>query len=178
MKRTAAIGNTIFIYLIALLPLLLFAGGKSKIITFVWKHLFHNNIFVPLGFILLFGIIMYIANIVFLWNARHGKWSAKELARTNMIVKLIQIPAYFVIFVIGLLCTIMIFTIGISFALILLDAFSIGMTGLFASAAFHNLRKEQLISKEMWLLYSIASFIFCVDIVIAIIGYRISTSDK
>lgn len=178
MKKLIATGNIIFIYLIALLPLLLFASSKSKIITFMWQHLFHNSIFVPLTFILLYGIIMYIANVVFLWNARLGKWSAKELARTNMIVKLIQIPAYFIIFVMGLLCTVMIFTIGISLVLMLLDAFCIGMTGLFACAAFHNLRKEQMISKEIQLLCSIASFVFCADVVTAIIGYRISASTK
>ena len=120
MKNTAAIGNTIFIYLVALLPVLLFANGKSQIITFLWEHLFSNNIFVPLGFILLLGISLYLVNILFLLNARNGKWTSQELCRTNMTVKLLQIPAYLFIFVVGLLCTVMIFTIGISFALVLL----------------------------------------------------------
>lgn len=177
MKTAAAIGNTIFIYLTVLLMVLLFADGKSQITTFVWEHLFHNNIFVPLGFILLFGIAMYIINILFLLKARNGKWRTLELTRTNMIVKLIQIPAYLLIFGMGLLCTLMIFTIGISFALMLLDTFAIGMTGLFAIAAFYNLKKEKKITGTMQVLCSIASFLFCIDVIIAIIGYHISKSD-
>lgn len=175
MKKTAAIGNTLFIYLIALLPVLLFTYGKSSITAFVWEHLFFNNIFVPLGFILLFGIGMYIVNIFVIIKASRGQWNVQELARTNMLVKIIQIPAYAIIFVMGLLCCVMIFTIGISFALMVLDMFSIGLTGMFACAAFYRLRKEQLITPKMQALYSLASFLFCADVIIAVIGYRKSS---
>lgn len=172
MKKLAAIGNIIFIYLTALFPVLLFIGGKNKIAAFIWEHLFMNNIFVPLGMLILFGLIMYAVNISFLMRTWKGKWDAQELAHTNMIVKLIQIPAYIFIFVIGLLCTVMIFTIGISFVFMLLDALSIGMTGLFATAAFNGLKKEQKISGKMQVFCSLASFLFCADVIIAIVGYR------
>lgn len=174
MKKTAAIGNTLFIYLIALLPVLLFTYGKSSITSFVWEHLFFNNIFVPLGFILLFGIGMYVVNIFVIIKASRGQWNVLELARTNMLVKIIQIPAYAIVFVMGLLCCVMIFTIGISFALMALDMFSIGLTGMFACAAFYRLRKERLITPKMQALYSFASFLFCADVIIAVIGYRMS----
>lgn len=177
MKKAAAIGNIVFIYLIALLPVLLFAADKNKIFAFIWEHLFFNNVFVPLGFVLLFGMIVYIVNILFLLMARNGTWNSHELNKTNMMVKLIQIPAYLFIFTVGLLCSVIIFTIGISFALMILDMFSIGMTGLFASTAFYTLKKEQKISGKMQALYSLASFLFCVDIIIAILGYRISVND-
>lgn len=174
MKKTAAIGNILFTYLIALLPVLLFTYGKMGVSTFLWERLFWGNIFVPLGFTLLFGIVMYIVNILFIIKASRGRWDVRELTRTNMLVKFIQVPAYIIIFIIGLLCCLMIFTIGISLALLLLDLFSIGLTGLFACAAFYRLRKEQLISTNMQALYSLASFLFCADVVIAVIGYRTS----
>ena len=171
MKKAAAIGNTLFIYLIALLPAMLFTADRNRIFAFMWERLFFNNVYVLLGFILLDGIIVYILDMLFLLMARNGRWTS------NMMVKLIQIPAYLFLFAVGLLCCVMIFTIGISFALLLLDIFSIGMTGLFASAAFHALRKEQKISGKMQVFYSLASFLFCVDIVIAILGYRRSVSE-
>ncbi|MCI9526552.1 MAG: hypothetical protein HFH37_06505 [Lachnospiraceae bacterium] len=177
MKKAAAIGNTLFIYLIALLPAMLFTADRNRIFAFMWERLFFNNVYVLLGFILLDGIIVYILDMLFLLMARNGRWTSQELAKTNMMVKLIQIPAYLFLFAVGLLCCVMIFTIGISFALLLLDIFSIGMTGLFASAAFHALRKEQKISGKMQVFYSLASFLFCVDIVIAILGYRRSVSE-
>lgn len=178
MKKAAAIGNILFTYLIALLPVLLFTYGKTGVSTFLWEHLFLGNVFVPLGFTLLFGIVMYIVNIFVIIKASRGRWSVRELARTNMLIKIIQIPAYVVIFIIGLLCCLMIFTIGISLALLLLDLFSIGLTGLFACAAFYRLRKEQLISSNMQMLCSLASFLFCADVVIAVIGYRASLPAK
>lgn len=109
-------------------------------------------------------------------QARTGCFHATDLARTNMIVKLIQIPAYIFIFIIGILCTVMIFTIGITFVLMLMDALSIGLTGLFAVAAFQNLNREGLITRKTQIIYSIASFLFCVDVIIAVIGYRKSLS--
>lgn len=178
MKNAVAAGNIIFIYLTSLLIVLLFTNGKNEITTFLWEYLFHNNVFVPLGFLLIFGIFMYISNILFFLRARNGNWCALELARTNLIVKLVQIPAYLLNFGIGLLCTLMIFTIGISFVLMLLDAFAIGMTGLFAASAFYNLKKEKKITGTMQALCTIASFLFCVDVIIAVIGYNISKPNK
>ncbi len=176
MKKIVAIGNTVFIYLIAILPVMLIASDKSEIITWIWKHLFHNSVFVPLILLLLFGAVMYILNIIFMIQTRNDCFHATDLARTNMIVKLIQIPAYIFIFIIGILCMVMIFTIGISFVLMLLDALSIGLTGLFSIAAFQNLNREGMITKKAQFIYSIASFLFCVDVIIAIIGYRKSLS--
>ena len=138
--------------------------------------IFHNFVFVPLILLLLFGAVMYILNIIFMIQARTGCFHATDLARTNMIVKLIQIPAYIFIFIIGILCTVMIFTIGITFVLMLMDALSIGLTGLFAVAAFQNLNREGLITRKTQIIYSIASFLFCVDVIIAFIGYRKSLS--
>ena len=175
MKKIVAIGNTIFIYLIAILPVMLIASDKSKFITWIWKYLFHNSVFVPL-ILLLFGAVMYILNIIFMIQARNGCFHATDLARANMIVKLIQIPAYIFIFMIGILCMVMIFTIGIYFVLLLLDALSIGLTGLFAIAAFQNLNREGMITRKAQFIYSIASFLFCVDVIIAVIGYRKSLS--
>ena len=48
MKKIAAIGNTVFAYFIALLPILLLGDGKSNIITFLWNHVFFHNIYIPL----------------------------------------------------------------------------------------------------------------------------------
>lgn len=174
MKKTVAVGNIIFIYMTAALPILLFTADKNKLVSFLWEHLFFNNIFIPVGSLILFGIAMYIANIIFLIKARCGVWDARELARTNMNVKLIQIPAYLLIFIMGLICALMIFTIGISFVFMLLDAFSLGMTGLFASAVFLNMKKEQKITGKIQVFLTLASFLFCADVAAAVIGYKLS----
>ncbi|MCI8300121.1 MAG: hypothetical protein HFI69_07200 [Lachnospiraceae bacterium] len=173
MKKAAAIGNVIFIYLAALLPLLLFANGKNAFITGIWEHFFSNNVFIPLFLLLIFGVVMYIINIVLFLEVRRKRFTALELARTGMIVKLIQIPAYLFIFVMGLLCMVMIFTMGITFIFVLLDLFSTGMTGVYASAVFYQLRKERFIPVKTQICGVLASFVFCADVIAAIAGYRI-----
>lgn len=174
MKKFIIIANSIFIYLVAILFVFIFS--HNKIAEWLWEKVFFNNAFIPLYLILQFGIIMYIVNFAYVVRSWNGTWSARELAHVNMLVKLIQIPAYILIFVAGVACLVTIFTVGISIALILLDCFSIGMTGLLGVAAFRNMRREGKISSTKQVVCSIGSFIFCVDVILAIVGYRGSKS--
>ncbi|MCI9083095.1 MAG: hypothetical protein HFI70_12565 [Lachnospiraceae bacterium] len=173
MKKAAAIGNVMFIYLAALLPVLLFSNGKSRFVSFLWEKIFSNNIFIPLLLFLIFGAVMYIINMLLFLQARRGRWNALELARINMIAKLVQIPAYLFIFIVGLFCMVMIFTIGVSAVFLLLDVLSVGMTGVYALAVFYQLRKEQFISAKMQIVYSLISFVFCVDVITSVRGYQL-----
>ena len=177
MKKLVIIVNSVYIYLLVFLLLATFNFGHSKIIDFLWETVFFNSVYVPLFFILLIGVLIYIINIVFIVMGWNGKWNARELARVNMLVKLIQIPAYILIFLAGIACLITIFTMGISVALIFLDGFCIGMTGLLGIAAFRNMQREGRISQTQQVFYSIGSFIFCVDVILAIAGYRRSKQE-
>lgn len=174
MKKFIIIANSIYIYLVIILLVLIFSHNKMT--EWLWENIFFNNVYIPLFLILQFGIIMYIVNFVFIVRAWNGTWGARELAHVNMLVKLIQIPAYIFIFLAGLACLITIFTMGISIALVFLDGFCIGMTGLLGIAAFRNMEREGRISKTRQVIYSIGSFVFCVDVILAIVGYRRSKS--
>ncbi|MCM1236597.1 MAG: hypothetical protein NC489_41495 [Ruminococcus flavefaciens] len=170
MKKLVIITNAIYIYFIAFLLIATFS--HNGILEFLWEKVFFNNVYIPLFLIIQLGILNYIINIVFIIMARKGKWDARELASVNMFVKLIQIPGYLYIFVMGIACLATIFSMGISIALVFLDCFCIGMTGLLSVAAFYGMEKEGRLSRTKQIVCTIGSFIFCVDVVLAVVGYR------
>ena len=59
-----------------------------------------------------------------------NRWPPLFQAKTAMIIKLIQIPAYLSIFVFGVLLMITPFTLPFTLALFLLDGFTLLLTGL------------------------------------------------
>lgn len=175
MKKLVIIINSVYIYLLAFLLVATFS--HNEIIEYLWEYVFFNNVYIPLFFILLIGFLIYVINIIFIAMGWNGKWNSRELAGVNMLAKLLQIPAYIFNFLAGIACLITIFSMGISVALIFLDGFCIGMTGLLGVAAFHNMQREGRISKTRQVLYSIGSFVFCVDVILAIVGYRRSKQE-
>lgn len=174
MKTFVSIGNIVFTYFVTLIVLSLFFDIGGDILSTLIDPIGGN----PLIVIILFHLLIFCINILFIIISWKGHWEAEALARTNMIVKLVQIPAYCFNFIFGALSALMIVTIGITVAMFLFDIAYIGITGLFAIATFHNMKREGMISRKTQFFYSVLSFVFCVDLVIAIIGYRKSKIQK
>ena len=137
--------------------------------TTLMKYLFHNNIYTLWIIALISAIFICIKNII-------NNNNALETAKINMIIKILQIPAYIFIFIIGLACLFTIFTFGISFLLITLDCASIFLTGIIGVSAVKCNYTEKILSSKELFLYSILQFVFCADIVSAVILYQKSKS--
>ena len=170
MKRLfSVIFIILFPYSIVLLLISLFY-------TTLMKYFFHNNIYIGIFYI---GILWIIAlvNAIFICikNIINNK-NTLETAKVNMIIKIMQIPAYLFIFVIGLICMFTIFTFGISFLLIILDCASIFLTGIVGVSAVKCDYKEKILSSKELFIYSILQFVFCADVISAIILYQKSKS--
>lgn len=88
-----------------------------------------------------------------------------------MVVKLIQIPAYLAIFVLGVLFFISIFTYVFSIFFILYDAAAILLTGLIGVAAVIRAHAEGRATDAFAVINGILQFIFCVDVVSSIVVY-------
>ena len=181
-KSKLSLGNWIiildglFICLIALLLILIFAG-ENPVFSWLWKYVFSNNVYRPLGFILLFELVMFATTIGYTIRAlRKGyTYSSKEaldLAKTQMIMRLVQIPAYVFVFFMGVMGMFLIFTIGISLALFLFDIISITVTGIASVAIYAILADLKMISKKQQLLYSIGGFIYGLDVIVACLCYK------
>lgn len=89
-----------------------------------------------------------------------------------MIIKIIQIPAYLFIFAIGFVCLITIFTVGISFVLLILDGVSIILSGLIGVFVVRRCYADGILTRTEMVIHSILQFVFCLDVVSAIIVFR------
>lgn len=94
------------------------------------------------------------------------------LMRTQMTMRLVQIPGYILILVVSILFLLFIFTVGFSIYFLILDTASIMITGLFSIPVYSSLYRNGLIGQKQAVCYSVLSFIFCADVVVSIICYR------
>lgn len=136
------------------------------------EFIFQNNIYLGLFYLFIFWSIALISAIIISGNSVSNKRDAVELAWVNMIIKLVQIPAYLFIFVVGLVCMITIFTFMISFFLMLLDCAAIILSGLIGVSAIKRSKEEGILSGKEMIFHGILQFIFCGDVVSSILVFR------
>lgn len=145
---------------------------------FLMETVFHNNNFYCILVLIVFGLISLFMTVSISIVSYVKKWSASEIAKINMIIKIAQIPAYITIFIVAVLCLFTIFTFGFTVALFLVDIFTIFLSGLIGIVAIRkNYTLGNLLSNE-WIIHSILQFVFCADIISSIIIYRKSKSLK
>jgi ABC-type polysaccharide transport system permease subunit len=120
-------------------------------------------------------ILLVIGIVSAVFFVRRPAVSAREgvsLLKTQMIMRLIQIPGYVICFALAVLFLMTIFTVGFSLFLLILDSASILITGLFSIPVYAALYKNGQISKRRAIGYSVLSFVFCADVVVSIFCYR------
>lgn len=128
----------------------------------------------PLWILLWLGIwsfIAFLANLAFFILALGKQWSGRSLALVSMTLKLIQIPGYVAIFLLGCIFAITIWLFAFIIVLFFFDCLTILLTGLVGLAASIRCAKEKRVSKGLCIANGILSFVFCVDVVFAILFY-------
>lgn len=111
-------------------------------------------------------------NIIFIARHPAGKYSAAGLPFINLLVKLIHIPAYLLIFALGLLCMITIFTMGFSLFFVFFDCLTICLSGMLGVLAVWTLYRSGKCTGPFLILHGILQFIFVADVISAVIIYR------
>ena len=132
--------------------------------------------FPTLFLILLFHAVKMIVTVIFmvlgLTNSDHfpvGK--VYRLSRTQMVMRIIQVPFYVAIFLIAVACLITIFTFAVSIVLAVIDLISIITTGMCSVAVYYQMRTKGLISQREQVVYSILGFVYIADVVVAIVAF-------
>lgn len=125
---------------------------------------------VLLGISVMF-LLGFMTSIINLICAIRNKWNAEHLALENMIIKLVQIPAYVIIFVIGLSGVVFIQFIAVSLILFLFDCITILFSGLVALSAVIRAKAEGKIDRICTVIFIISSFVFCIDVIFAVVLY-------
>ena len=114
-----------------------------------------------------YSLVIVIVNAV---QGARGKMTAREAARMNLIIKGVQIPAYILHFIMGLIgLALSVWGIGIILWALLIDLLTILLTGISSIGCSIRMRKEGLLSTAAAILMGIGCFIYCADLVIAIV---------
>ena len=100
------------------------------------------------------------------------RWDAFALSKMAMIVKLMQVPAYVLIFALGVACVAVIWTIPFAIGLFLLDGLTLMLTALVTVAAVVNGVREKMVTVQAGVVLILLQFMFCADVAAAIVLYR------
>ena len=119
----------------------------------------------PLLVMFRFWPLCLIAAVILLLTRKC--WGGRQLARAVMVIKLIQIPAYVLWFSLGA----GLFFLGMFIVAFIVDVLAIILTGLVGLAAAMQCKKEGILTGDWVWLYGILQFIFCIDVISAIILY-------
>ena len=148
-----------------------FLSTKIAFFRYIMEYVFGSNALYLIGTFILYCVLTTILSISCFAFSIYHKWDALSLVKTMMIIKLIQIPAYILIFVLGIFLAITIFTFPFAIGLFLLDCLSLFLTGiLVVSAAINSIKQGLFKLKDVfWIM--ILQFVFCVDVISTIIFY-------
>ena len=166
-------GNTAYIYGVAFLLLIVF-GSNSAMVEAVGRVLFAVPQ-LPFFFLAALAVLVLILTVIFVVKSlhiRYRKEDAKDLAVRYRTMKLIQIPAYLIIFLAGMVCLLTIFTFAVSVILLLLDVIGVFLSGCFALGVMAKLKEAGYITGKERVLFSVLSFVFCIDVLVSILAVR------
>ncbi len=125
------------------------------------------------GYVLLMCGLLGLGAGIFLNVAvgKHEMYSdSSSFVILNAVIKVIQVPAYVLIFILSLLSSVAgPWAIGIWAFLFFIDATSIVLSGIFSIAAMRGLMMDCRLNKIETIAYSFASFIFCIDVIVAVV---------
>jgi len=101
-----------------------------------------------------------------------GKYTAYEAAQINLLVKSVQVPAYIFHFILGMMAFYMgLWGIGAIMVAVSVDLVTILLTGISSIGCSIRMRKEKIINTPAAILMGIGCFLYCVDVVIAVVYF-------
>lgn len=156
----------LFPYFAILAMLFSFNFFDSAVIDFLVEHVFFDNGFLILFVLFLLWLIGMVCAVLFSFHFTR-EWQPVELAKVSLLIKLIQIPAYIVIFLLGLCFMVTIFTFAFSFLMVLFAVMSILLSGLIGACAVKKSYSAGILPQGKALLLGVLQFIFCLDVVSA-----------
>ncbi|MGM9971644.1 MAG: hypothetical protein ACI35W_04485 [Anaeroplasmataceae bacterium] len=121
--------------------------------------------------ILLALVITVLCLILSIFNSIRSGINAYGISapvKLNLMIKCIQIPAYIINFVIGLIGLLMsIWGIGIIGLMIIIDLCTILLTGTNNIGTCVNLYRNKILTKKEELLFLLLSYIYVLDVIVA-----------
>ena len=171
-KTWLLIPTTIFPYIIlcALESIFLLTG--VSFFSDIMKTIFNNNALSLLLTLVIYCLFACILNVIHFIICLKNNNDALKIAKTAMIVKTIQIPAYLLIFCAGSLFVFSLFTIPFSIVLLIFNYITLVLTGLITISSIINSVKHSVFKTKEVILVTLLQFVFCADVVATIIYYN------
>ena len=149
-----------------------FLSTKVKLFEAIMESIFQNDGLLLIATLIIYLLLTIALGIACFFISTFKFRDALSTAKTAMLIKLIQIPAYIMIFVLGVAMTIAIWTIPFTIALFWIDCLCLFLTSLpvissIICAVRHGTMKFQ---EVIWVI--ILQFVFCADVVASIIYYK------
>lgn len=161
---------------IKLIPLMLFPYAYLIWLFLLTKFVPSDiNSLMPVIYMTLTLVLTLISTIMVAKNQN----SAVSAAKQNLIVKAVQIPAYIFHFILGLTGLVAsVWGIGFIMIAVIIDLMTIILTGIFAVGCNIKIYRQGVISKGTAVVTGIFSFVYCTDLIIAVILLVISKSHE
>lgn len=159
-------------YIVIFSLAVIFLSTSVKFFEVIMESVFQNNALLLIAALLIYCLLTVAICIACFFISAFKFRDALSTAKTAMLIKLMQIPAYVLIFVLGVWTTIAIITIPFAIGLFLVDCLCLFLTGLSViSSVICAVRQGTLKFREViWVI--ILQFVFCADVVAAIIYYK------
>ena len=158
-------------YVVLLALALLLFSTRSSLCASIMQTVFDNNGLYLLLSVVGYGVIAFLLNAIGFNVSLCKRWDALSLAKTAMIAKWIQVPAYLIIFVLGLILALNPLTFLLVVILFLLDCLTLFLSALPAVAATINAVRQGAFSLKETLWAMLLQAVFCADIVAVTIFY-------
>lgn len=139
---------------------------------------FSNTTIKILGiFALAVLVFSFLCNFIYIFSTRRK--TAEELLKNAFLIKVIHIPTYILIFVLGVLMGLMFFmTFPFILLLIVIDLLTLWMSGMISVHSIaKSLKEGGLCSKPLLIIAMVCQLFFCADI-ISLFVVRIAIKKK
>lgn len=162
MKKTWLLPTMLFPYGIILLFVLYF--GLGDLGDGAFRRFFNDHIgYVGIG-LLAYLLLALVLNIVYLVGARKEGYA--QAMKAALLVKCVQIPAYVLIFLFGLLLGLMFFmTLPLIIILVITDYITLWLGNMLSIAALVKGFKEQSARPVLLAIALVCQFFFCADVI-------------
>ena len=133
----------------------------------------------PILLIFLFWLLGLAGAVITLWQGVRGGWQGRKLALASMIIKLFHIQSYVGLFLMALSGVLLPFLLAILVVIVwVLDVMTIILSGIVGLAGVIRCRAEGRLTTKAAIFNGILQFVFCADVVAAVLLYRRAWKNK
>lgn len=133
---------------------------------------------IALGMYGIICLIIFLPNMIYAFILPKKGYTAKQILFWDMVLKICNIPIYITVFLNGLLLAITPMGFLLIFILVIFDYILLLPSTMYGISGLIQARKKDFISKQKFIVHVIFHFMFCLDVISAVISYCSVRNEK